>query len=103
MIYGKVELENSECNNQILNHCEKNAQIWRFFRPVFSRIWTEYGDLLRIQSKHRIIQTRKNTIFAHFSRSEPVSQDVRNFEDKHTPFRELQNLPLKIPEKTIVG
>ena len=25
----------------------KSVQIWRFFWPVFSRIWTEYGDLLR--------------------------------------------------------
>ena len=39
MIYGKVELENSECNNQILNHCEKKIPKYGGFSgpyfPVF--------------------------------------------------------------------
>lgn len=37
------------------------------------------------------------------SATEPNSQDVRNIEDKHTPFRELQNLHWKNPEKVIAG
>ena len=28
-------------------HCVKSAQIQSFVWSVFSRIWTEYGDLLR--------------------------------------------------------
>ena len=35
--------------------------------------------------------------------TEPESPDVRNIEDKHTPFRELQNLRMKNPEEIIVG
>ena len=43
----------------------------KFFRFVFSHIWTEYGDLrstaiyglnLRIQSKYGKIRTRKNSV-----------------------------------------
>lgn len=44
---------------EIITLCEK----WRnteFFWPVFSRIWTEYKDLLC---------TRKNSVFGHYSSS----------------------------------
>ena len=68
--------------------------------PVFGLNTEIYSVFSQNTGSYR---PEKNSIFSHFSRSEPVSQDVRNFEDKHTPFRELQNLPLKIPEKTIVG
>ena len=37
------------------------------------------------------------------SNTEPGSQNIRNIKDKHTLFREIQNLCLKNPEKTIVG
>lgn len=37
------------------------------------------------------------------SATEPNSQDVRNIEDKHTPFREFQKLHWKNPEKVIAG
>ena len=51
-------------------HCVKTDQIWSFFWSVFSLIWTEYGEIsLRIQSECGKIQTRKNSVFEHFSRS----------------------------------
>ena len=37
------------------------------------------------------------------SNTESDSQNVRNIEDKRAPFRELQNLCLKSPEKVILG
>ena len=41
-----------------------------FFWSVFSRIWNEYGEILRdTQSECGKIRTRKNYIFGHFSRS----------------------------------
>ena len=49
-----------------------------FFWSVFSRIRTEYGDLLRkslycvnlrIQSEYGKMRTRKNLVFGHFSNS----------------------------------
>ena len=30
-------------------YCTKNVQIGSFFWSVFSHIWTEHGDLLRLQ------------------------------------------------------
>ena len=50
----------------------KSIQIRSFFRSVFSRIWTEYGEIrvvLRIQFESGKIQTRKKSVFGHFSRS----------------------------------
>ena len=35
----------------ITKHCVKSVQIRRFFLSVFPRIWTEYGDLLRIRMR----------------------------------------------------
>ena len=53
--------------------CVKSIQIRSYFWPVFSCIWTEYGDLLRlrrfIQSEYRKIRTRNNSVFGHFSHS----------------------------------
>ena len=53
-------------------HCVKIVQIWNFFWSVFSCIRTEYGDLMR-KSPYSVriqeIQTRKNSVFGHFSRS----------------------------------
>ena len=43
----------------LLLHCVKIVQIRSFFWSVFSRIWTEYGDLLR-KSPHSV-QMRENT------------------------------------------
>ena len=37
-----IAVNNSACN---YSHCVKNVQIRSFFWSVFSRIWTEYGDL----------------------------------------------------------
>ena len=53
-------------------HCMKSVQIRRFFLYVFSLIRTECVEILvslRIQSQSRKIQTRKNSVFWHFSRS----------------------------------
>ena len=51
-------------------HCVESVQIRSYFWSVFSCIWTEYGDLLRIQSKYRKIWTRKKIIFGHVSSSD---------------------------------
>ena len=56
-----------ECEHRV-----KSVQIRSFCWSVFSCIWTEYGEILRIsriQSKFGKIQTRKNSVFEHFSRS----------------------------------
>ena len=53
-------------------HCPKSVQIRSFFLSVFSRIWIEYGEILRISPysvRMREIRTRKNSVFGHFSRS----------------------------------
>ena len=50
-------------------HCVKSVQIRSFLWSVFSRIRTEYGEILRIQSECGKIRTRKNSVFGHFSRS----------------------------------
>ena len=42
-------------------HCVKSVHIWSYFWSVFSYIRSEY----------RKIRTRNNSVFAHFSRSEP--------------------------------
>ena len=36
------------------------------------------------------------------SNTEPDSQNARNIEDKHTPFREFQNIRLNNPKKNII-
>ena len=54
-------------------HYVKSVQIRSFFWSVLSCVYTEYGDLLvnlRIQSEYKKIQTRKNSIFRHFSHSD---------------------------------
>ena len=50
-------------------HCVESCQIRSFFWSVFSHIRTEYGEILRIQSKCGKIRTIKNSVFGHFSRS----------------------------------
>ena len=54
------------------HRCVKSAQMRCYFWSVFSRIRTEYGEILvslRIQSKCGKICTRNNSVFGHFSRS----------------------------------
>ena len=53
----------------VLHHCVKSVQIRSFSWSVFSRMWTEYGEILRIQPECGKIRTRKNSVFGHFSRS----------------------------------
>ena len=49
--------------------CVKNVQIRSFFWSVFSRIWTEYGDLRSTEiSEYGKIWSRKNSVFGQFSR-----------------------------------
>ena len=69
-----------------LFNCVKSIQIRSFFRSVFSRIRTEYGEILqsffwsvfshirtlRIQSECGKIRNRKNSVFGHFSRSAQI-------------------------------
>ena len=50
----------------------EKCQNTKFFCSVFSRIWTEYGEI-RIQSECGKIRTRKNSVFGHFSRSGSVN------------------------------
>ena len=42
-----------------------------FFWAAFSRIWTEYGDLLQIREN----TDQKSCVFGHFLRSEHNSRD----------------------------
>ena len=44
-------------------HCVKGVQIRSYFWSVFSRIRTEYGEILGK------IRSRNNSVFGHFSRS----------------------------------
>ena len=56
-------------------HCIEIVQLRSFFWSVFSRTRTEYGEILRslrIQSECGKIQTRKNSVFGHFSRSAKI-------------------------------
>ena len=56
-------------------HCVKSVQIRSFFWSVFSRIWTEYGEILRISPypvRMQEIQTRRNSVLGHISHSEDV-------------------------------
>ena len=45
-------------------HCVESVQLWSFFWSVLSRT----------QIKYRKIQTRKNSIFVYFSRSENITK-----------------------------
>ena len=48
----------------------KSVQIQTFFWSVFSRIRTEYGDLIRkLPYSVRMYSVKKNSAFGHFSRS----------------------------------
>ena len=59
-----ISLNVSLLKVSILN-CVKIVQIQSFFWTVFSRIWTQYGEIRRIQSECGKIQTRKNSVFVH--------------------------------------
>ena len=53
-------------------HCVKSVRIWRFSGPLFSRIRTEYGEILRIYSYSVQIREntdQKNSEYKHFLRS----------------------------------
>ena len=71
---GKYRSEvHSICNLRFNIHCVKFVQIRSFFWPVFSRIRTEYGEILRISPysvQMRENTDQKNSVFRHFSRSD---------------------------------
>ena len=92
-----------------LLHCVKSVQIGSNFWSVFSRIWTEYGEIwsislriqskcgkivsLRIQSECGKIRTRNYSVFGHFSRSvvKMKSEDSHGQKTTLTTNRILQN------------
>ena len=56
-------------------HCVKSVKIQKFFWSIFSHVWTEYWDFLRISLysvQYGNTWTRKNSIFGHFLRSAKV-------------------------------
>ena len=57
-------------DEKLYSHCVKIVQIRSCFWSVFYCIRTEYKEILRIQSKCGKMQTRNNSVFGHFSRSE---------------------------------
>ena len=88
-----------------MTHCVKRVQIRSFFQSVFSRI----------QSKYRIIRTRKNSVFGVFSCSgmlEDMSRVFRKILHKYNKLDQrcikiylfvLLNLfsQIKVPEKLL--
>ena len=48
-----------EIKKQRVSHCVKSVQLWSFFWSVFSRIQTEYGEILRIYPYS--VRMRENT------------------------------------------
>ena len=60
-----------------VNHCVKSVSIRSFFWSVFSPIWTEYWEILRISSYSIRMgknKDQKNSELKHFSRSECYSE-----------------------------
>ena len=60
------------CSNPFLSHCVKSVHIRSFFWSVFSRIQTEYKEILGISPhlvRMRENTDQKNSVFGHFSRS----------------------------------
>ena len=60
-------------------HCVKSVQIRSYFWSMFSLMWSEYGEILRIHfvslrihAKCGKIRTRNNSAFGHFSPSERI-------------------------------
>ena len=58
---GEVRYEALHCQNysEKRNHCLKSVQIQSFFWSLFSRIWTEYGEIRSISPYS--VQMRENT------------------------------------------
>ena len=54
---------------KVIFQCVKSVQIRSYFWSIFSCIWTEYEDLLRVQFECRKIGTRNNSVCGHFSHS----------------------------------
>ena len=78
LIWMSKDNFHSKCKSRCFweSHCVKSVQILSNFWSAFSRIRTEYGEILRIsplslriQSECRKIRTRNYSVFGHFSRS----------------------------------
>ena len=64
-----IQLTFAWLNSFCIYPCLKIIQIRSFFWSLFSRIQTEYGEILRIsgiQFECGKIQIRKNSVFGHF-------------------------------------
>ena len=62
-------------------HYVKSVQIRKFFWSIFSRIWTKYGEILRISPYSVQIQEnkdQKNSVFGHNSCSDRSIAKVCN-------------------------
>ena len=67
-----AKLSQTKCNFGNGYHCGKSVQIRSFFWSVWSRIWTEYGEMRSISPysvRIRKNTDQKNSVFGHFSRS----------------------------------
>ena len=68
-----VKYVKNASKNELSHHCVKSMQVRSFFWCVFSRIWTEYEDLLpkspySVQVRENIDQ-KKNFVASYFSGS----------------------------------
>ena len=90
-LFGSIKLScNSICLQWIcqakffiylFEHCVKRVQIrsylWSVF-PVFELNTGIYGENIHIQSKHRKIRTRNNSVFGRFSGSKSLHNNRRS-------------------------
>ena len=67
--------KNKKTNEPLCEKCPYSE----FFWSVFSRIWTEYGEILHISPysvRMRENMNLKNSEYRHFSRSEHYTKNV---------------------------
>ena len=63
-------------------HCVKSVRIRGFFWSVFSRIRTEYGEILSNSVRMRENTDQKISEYGHFSRSDGLTQMSKTFQTK---------------------
>ena len=54
-------------------HCVKSVRVWSYSGPLFSRIWTEYGEILECgPNSVEMLENadQKNPDYEHFLRSD---------------------------------
>ena len=73
-----------------LTHCVKSVQIYGVFSgpyfPVFGLNTARYGVSLHILSECGKIQTRKNSVFGHFSYPSVFSPNAGKYGPEKTPY-----------------